>query len=185
MLQTRTADAMRFTFFYRLQTAALCFCATFAALRAGRSDSFTDWYIIKNSDTTFSWCWSSCDCSGGCYQWEGWWLCKSGLSTSQIVQMILPGFVPFIISMIFPQWVFIAVIFFTSKMAGEDRRSLLSGQWCTLQPCCVLYSQEKLMLGGFSGLPASSGLPRPMVFTVLSGQLYYDTKSSLRAGWGQ
>ena len=45
---------------------------------------------------------------------------KSGLSTSQIIMQYYLGFVPFIISMIFPLMVFIAVIFFTSKMAGKS-----------------------------------------------------------------
>jgi lipopolysaccharide export system permease protein len=44
---------------------------------------------------------------------------KSGLSTSQIVTKYYIGFVPFIISMIFPLMVFIAVIYFTSKLAGR------------------------------------------------------------------
>jgi lipopolysaccharide export system permease protein len=44
---------------------------------------------------------------------------KSGLTTSQIITKYYIGFVPFIISMIFPLMVFIAVIYFTSKMAGR------------------------------------------------------------------
>jgi lipopolysaccharide export system permease protein len=45
---------------------------------------------------------------------------KSGLSTSDIITKYYFGFVPFIISMIFPLMVFIAVIYFTSKMAGRS-----------------------------------------------------------------
>ncbi len=45
---------------------------------------------------------------------------KSGLSTYQIIMKYYIGFVPFILSMIFPLMVFIAVIFFTSKMAGRS-----------------------------------------------------------------
>src|SRR4030095_5781313 len=45
---------------------------------------------------------------------------KSGLSTSQIITQYYFGFVPFIISMIFPLIVFIAVIFFTSKLAARS-----------------------------------------------------------------
>ena len=45
---------------------------------------------------------------------------KSGLTTKQIITQYYFGFVPFIISMIFPLIVFIAVIFFTSKMAGKS-----------------------------------------------------------------
>jgi lipopolysaccharide export system permease protein len=42
---------------------------------------------------------------------------KSGLSTFQIITQYYVGFVPFIWGMLFPLFVFIAVIFFTSKMA--------------------------------------------------------------------
>ncbi len=42
---------------------------------------------------------------------------KTGLSTAQIIRQYYIGFVPFIWGMLFPLFVFIAVIFFTSKMA--------------------------------------------------------------------
>jgi lipopolysaccharide export system permease protein len=45
---------------------------------------------------------------------------KSGLSSWQIVTKYYTGFVPFIISMIFPLMVFIAVIYFTSKLAAKS-----------------------------------------------------------------
>lgn len=45
---------------------------------------------------------------------------KSGLSTKEIITQYYFGFIPFIISMIFPLIVFIAVIFFTSKLAGRS-----------------------------------------------------------------
>jgi lipopolysaccharide export system permease protein len=45
---------------------------------------------------------------------------KSGLTSYQIITQYYFGFVPFIISMIFPLIVFIAVIFFTSKLAGRS-----------------------------------------------------------------
>ncbi len=45
---------------------------------------------------------------------------KSGLNTRQIIGAYYIGFIPFIMSMIFPLMVFIAVIYFTSKMAGRS-----------------------------------------------------------------
>lgn len=42
---------------------------------------------------------------------------KSGLSFSEIVMQYYIGFVPYIIALLFPLFCFIAVIFFTSKMA--------------------------------------------------------------------
>lgn len=45
---------------------------------------------------------------------------KSGLSFSQIITKYYFGFVPHIVAMLFPLFVFITVIFFTSKMAGRS-----------------------------------------------------------------
>src|SRR5580692_9630442 len=45
---------------------------------------------------------------------------KSGLSSWQLVTHYFIGFVPFIMSMIFPLMVFIAAIYFSSKMAGRS-----------------------------------------------------------------
>jgi lipopolysaccharide export system permease protein len=45
---------------------------------------------------------------------------KSGLSAGQLITHYYIGFVPFIMSMIFPLMVFIAVIYFSSKMAGRS-----------------------------------------------------------------
>jgi lipopolysaccharide export system permease protein len=44
---------------------------------------------------------------------------RSGLSFRQIIMHYYIGFIPFIMSMIFPLMVFIAVIYFTSRMAGR------------------------------------------------------------------
>jgi len=45
---------------------------------------------------------------------------KSGLSTREIFTTYYAGFVPYIIALLFPLFVLIAVIFFTSKMAGRS-----------------------------------------------------------------
>lgn len=45
---------------------------------------------------------------------------KTGLSVNQIITLYYFGFVPHIIALLFPLFVFIAVIFFTSKMAGKS-----------------------------------------------------------------
>ncbi|MBS1946920.1 MAG: LptF/LptG family permease [Bacteroidetes bacterium] len=45
---------------------------------------------------------------------------KSGLGTKQIIMAYYIGFIPFIMSMIFPFVSFISVIYFTSKMAGQS-----------------------------------------------------------------
>jgi lipopolysaccharide export system permease protein len=45
---------------------------------------------------------------------------RSGLSAWQLVTAYYIGFIPFIMSMIYPLMVFIAVIYFSSKMAGRS-----------------------------------------------------------------
>ena len=45
---------------------------------------------------------------------------KSGLTVRQIILQYYVGFLPHIVAMIFPLFVFISVIFFTSKMAGRS-----------------------------------------------------------------
>jgi lipopolysaccharide export system permease protein len=45
---------------------------------------------------------------------------KSGYTFSEIVTKYYFGFIPHIIALLFPLFVFIAVIFFTSKMAGKS-----------------------------------------------------------------
>ena len=44
---------------------------------------------------------------------------RSGFSASEIFTHYYIGFIPHIIALLFPLFVFIAVIFFTSKMAGQ------------------------------------------------------------------
>ena len=45
---------------------------------------------------------------------------RSGLTARQLITAYYIGFIPFIMSMIYPLMVFIAVIYFTSKMAGRS-----------------------------------------------------------------
>lgn len=81
-----------------------------------------DWHILKNFLTTFFFCIIlfcviavAVDSSEKTDDFV-----KSGLSTSQLIKQYYIGFVPYIIGLLFPLFVFIAVIFFTSKMAGRS-----------------------------------------------------------------
>jgi lipopolysaccharide export system permease protein len=78
-----------------------------------------DWYILRKFLSTFLFCMLAftvvavaVDSSEKTDDFV-----KTGLSTSQIIRQYYIGFVPFIWGMLFPLFVFIAVIFFTSKMA--------------------------------------------------------------------
>lgn len=78
-----------------------------------------DWYILKKFLVTFVFCLLlftaiavAVDSSEKTDDFV-----KTGLSTSEIIEKYYLGFIPFIWSLLFPLFVFIAVIFFTSKMA--------------------------------------------------------------------
>lgn len=78
-----------------------------------------DWYILKKFLITFFFCMIlftvvavAVDSSEKTDDFV-----KTGLSTWQIIKQYYFGFVPFIWGLLFPLFVFIAVIFFTSKMA--------------------------------------------------------------------
>ena len=78
-----------------------------------------DWYILKKFFVTFIFCMLlftviavAVDSSEHTDDFV-----KSGLSTEQIIRQYYFGFVPWIWGLLYPLFVFIAVIFFTSKMA--------------------------------------------------------------------
>jgi len=82
-----------------------------------------DWYIIKKFFVTFIFCMLlftaiavAVDSSEKSDDFV-----KSGLSTSQIIQEYYFGFIPHIWGLLYPLFVFIAVIFFTSKMALQSK----------------------------------------------------------------
>jgi len=81
-----------------------------------------DWYIVKKLFVTFFFCMFlftliavAVDSSEKTDDFV-----KSGLSTSQIITQYYFGFVPYIWGLLFPLFVFIAVIFFTSRMAARS-----------------------------------------------------------------
>src|ERR1700720_936395 len=81
-----------------------------------------DWYILKKFLTTFVFTMLTItviavviDTSEKADDFV-----KSGLTAWQLVMVYYIGFIPFIMAMIYPLMVFIAVIYFTSKMAGRS-----------------------------------------------------------------
>ena len=88
----------------------------------GRSMKKLDWYILKNFIFTFVFSILLfaiiavvIDVSEKTDDFV-----KSGLPASRIITDYYYGFVPHIIALLFPLFVFISVIFFTSKMAGRS-----------------------------------------------------------------
>jgi len=81
-----------------------------------------DWYILKKFLVTFFFCMVlfmvvavAVDSSEKTDDFV-----KTGLSTSQIITQYYFGFVPYIWGLLFPLFVFLAVIFFTSRMASRS-----------------------------------------------------------------
>lgn len=81
-----------------------------------------DWYILKKLLVTFFFCMFlftliavAVDSSEKTDDFV-----KSGLNTKQIITQYYFGFVPYIWGLLFPLFVFIAVIFFTSRMATRS-----------------------------------------------------------------
>ncbi len=81
-----------------------------------------DWYIIKKFLVTFFFCMVlfmvvavAVDSSEKTDDFV-----KTGLSSYQIIKQYYLGFVPYIWGLLFPLFVFIAVIFFTSRMASRS-----------------------------------------------------------------
>ena len=81
-----------------------------------------DWYILKKLFVTFLFCMFlfmfiavAVDSSEKTDDFV-----KSGLSTKQIITQYYFGFIPYMWGLLFPLFVFIAVIFFTSRMASRS-----------------------------------------------------------------
>jgi lipopolysaccharide export system permease protein len=81
-----------------------------------------DWYILKKFVVTFFFCMLlftliavAVDTSEKTDDFV-----KTGLSTAQIIRQYYFGFIPWIWGLLFPLFVFIAVIFFTSRMATRS-----------------------------------------------------------------
>lgn len=81
-----------------------------------------DWYILKKFLVTFFFCMIlfmvvavAVDSSEKADDFV-----KTGLSSGQIIRQYYFGFVPYMWALLFPLFVFIAVIFFTSKMATRS-----------------------------------------------------------------
>ena len=81
-----------------------------------------DWYILKKFLVTFIFClllFTVISVAVDSTEKTDDFV-KAGMNTKQIINEYYLGFIPFIWSLLFPLFVFIAVIFFTSKMANRS-----------------------------------------------------------------
>jgi lipopolysaccharide export system permease protein len=110
---------------------------------------------------------------------------KSGLTTYQIFTNYYIGFVPFIISMIFPLMVFIATIFFTSKLAGRTEVVAIIAGGVPYNRFLRPYMIGALLLGLSFWYASQYLIPQANVIRGNFQTRYVDNNSSYYAGMGR
>lgn len=107
---------------------------------------------------------------------------KSGLPFMGIVTKYYFGFIPFIISMIFPLIVFIAVIFFTSKMAGRSETIAILASGVPYNRMLRPYLLGAILLAIIMSLANAYIIPRANEIHSNFKTQYIDKNSSYQAG---
>ena len=107
---------------------------------------------------------------------------KSGLPAYKIITEYYAGFVPFIISMIFPLMSFIAVIFFTSKMAGRSEIVAILAGGVPYNRFLRPYFVGAILMGSFFWFATQFLIPKANVIRGNFQAKYIDSKSSYEIG---
>ncbi len=107
---------------------------------------------------------------------------KSGLSFMEIVTQYFYGFVPMIISLIFPLIVFISVIFFTSKMSGKSEIVAILANGVNFNRMLRPYLIGGLLLALILWLSNQFVIPRANGIYATFKSRYIDNNSSYRVG---
>src|SRR6478735_796350 len=107
---------------------------------------------------------------------------KSGQSFGYILSHYYAGFIPFIISMIFPLMVFIAVIFFTSKMAGRSEIVAILAGGVRFNRFLRPYLFGAIFLGGIFWLANQYVIPKANTLRADFQSKFIDSKSSYEIG---
>jgi lipopolysaccharide export system permease protein len=143
-----------------------------------------DWYIIKKLITTtlfiviiFSVIASVVDWSEKADDFM-----KSGQSAYYILTKYFAGFVAFIISMIFPLMVFLAVILFTSKMAGRSELVAMLAGGVRFNRILRPYLIGAIFLGAAFWYATQYLFPKANVRRANFQATYVDAKSSYEVG---
>ncbi|MFN4285944.1 MAG: LptF/LptG family permease [Lacibacter sp.] len=85
---------------------------------------------------------------------------RSGLTTQQIIRQYYFGFVPHIISLLFPVFVLIAVVFFTSRLALRSEFVAMLSTGMSLRRILVPYWMGGIILALLLGLSNHFVIPR-------------------------
>ncbi len=103
---------------------------------------------------------------------------NSGLNTSQIIMKYYIGFVPFIVSMIFPLMVFIAVIYFTSRMAGRSEIVAILAGGVRFNRVLRPYLIGAILLSGIFWIASQTWIPKANKIRTDFQAYYVDRNSS-------
>lgn len=101
---------------------------------------------------------------------------RSGLSTSEIITEYFIGFVPFIWSLLFPLFVFIAVIFFTSKMATRSEVIAILASGISYRRFLRPYIIGGIMLSAILWIGSRYWVPKANVIKSNFQQNYVDNR---------
>jgi lipopolysaccharide export system permease protein len=107
---------------------------------------------------------------------------KAGVSTYQIITEYYAGFVPFIISMIFPLMVFIGVIFFTSQMASRSEIIAIIASGVHFNRFLRPYLVGAIILGGSFWWATQYLIPKANVLRGNFQATYIDSRNSYEIG---
>lgn len=143
-----------------------------------------DWYILKKFFTTtifmvliFSTIAGAIDASEKAEEFV-----KAGVSAYYILTKYYAGFIPFIISLIFPLMVFIAVILFTSKMAGRSEIVAILAGGVKYNRFLRPYVIGALIWGGIFWYSTQYLIPKANILRASFQSKYIDSKSSYEVG---
>lgn len=107
---------------------------------------------------------------------------KSGQSGYYILTHYFAGFIPFIISMIFPLMVFIGVILFTSKLAGRSEIVAMLAGGIRFNRMLRPYFVGAVFLAGIFWFSLQYLIPKANVLRGNFQATYIDSKSSYEIG---
>ena len=107
---------------------------------------------------------------------------KADVSAYYILTQYYAGYVPFIISMIFPLMVFLAVIFFTSKMAGRSEIIAMLAGGIRFNRMLRPYIIGAVFMGGIFWYSNQYLIPKANVLRAGFQSKYIDSKSSYEVG---
>lgn len=103
---------------------------------------------------------------------------RSGLSFMQIVNQYYLGFVPHILALLFPLFVFLATIFFTSKMAGRTEVVAILASGTSFNRFLRPFVFAGIILGGILWLGNRYVIPKANAIRVSFQANYIDRNST-------